>query len=785
MKKFLNLFFSIILIAGLPACDEEELGNLQSQLDEIASISTQISNIQTSISSLEKMDTELKASIEELSRKEQELGSADDARAKEIAALRETLTQMETALSKRIDDLKTYVDDELRKQSDWVTATFSTLEQYQSTCTEIANIKQSLSGQETTLKTLIADTESSIKSWVNEQLTGYYTIAQMDAKIAVLEKAVTDGDDAQAAELDKLKTALETAKTDIKTAYEQAITDAITTSEGKINEKIAADIKTATDALQSQIDEINIKITDIEARLAIIEASLEKILAQVQSIVLVPTYSDGSIEIKDYIDTEILFEVAPRSAAIALAAQSPEVFSLDAISTSAKASMFVTNFPVKSVKDNGECIALTLDATKIDIEAIDNNPLLSARLKIDDGNSSMTTNFFPLFFKENTYNISIGAETRVGIYDNHMVWNPGDNVLLSDGSTSVLRTVHDIDDNRTLASVKTHRTYAEEKYCVYPGDRVVMDGATFYVDVPEDQGTDGSAYIVSSGSSTNDYIQLSQKTALIKVTLKSDVDNLDYIKITFEGSPIVGRLKIDEQGSEVISGTQSVKVSAHGDNVFYFSVLPGSITKMDVDIYKTNGSSGRKTSSVSRTIKAGYAYNFAIDPSTLSFNAVDLGLVLSHADETEYTLYWATSNLSKDGLCPNATDFGDYYAWGETAPKESYTSDNYQASAEFMDAATVTLGGNWRMPTYTEMNELSNQCTWTWTTENEVNGYSITGPNGNSIFLPAADSKGAGNGLWYWSSSKSGSTAANALCGNGVWFAQDVWRGLPIRPVTE
>ena len=101
----------------------------------------------------------------------------------------------------------------------------------------------------------------------------------------------------------------------------------------------------------------------------------------------------------------------------------------------------------------------------------------------------------------------------------------------------------------------------------------------------------------------------------MKVTLKSDVDNLDYIKITVEGSPIVGRFKIDEQGNGVISGTQSVKVAAHGNNVFYFSVLPGSITRLDIDVYKTDGAYGRKTTSNSISFKAGNLINITVDPS--------------------------------------------------------------------------------------------------------------------------------------------------------------------------
>ena len=869
MKKLAHLFISILFIAGMSACNQQELDNLQSQIDElkstqIASISSQISSIQASISSLEKMDTELKSRIEELSKKEEELEATDEAQAKEMASLRETLSQLETSLSKRIDDLKTYVDEELKEQKDWVSATFSTLEQYQSTCSEIASIKETLTNQETALKKLfsdaessiketltnqetalkklVSDTESSIKGWVNEQLTGYYTIAEMDAKISALEKAITDGDEAQAKELEKLRADLETAKADIKAACEKAISDAITEFEGKINEKIAADIKAATDALQGQIDEINTKIVDIEKRLGIIEESLEKILARVQSIVVVPNYINSKVLFKESEDTDILFEVSPRSASVALAQQDISVFSLDAVLTQTKASMFDVHFPIKSVRDNGECLVVTIDAANMDMEAIDKAEYLnsySGRLKIDDGFNSMTTEYFTLvsdsdyttyplrslrdyfesnleegqqntiregwrikaevisnsalnnvassrlmfvqdysagiaiycnaphgctfgdvltidlsnatitrydgylevtnispdkikkighkdniepkevsiedflankyesqyvaitdvqvvnddlektwvingagtqigiecldgsefvvfsrknasygaetvpqgsgtikgvasryndviqlFFAQNTdwadlngtrfvvpvyeYYLSTGARTKASLSGSDFVWNEGDKVFLSDGSKSTVCTVPADYAGGTDATVKTKKKLEGEVLCIYPADAVTQEGSAFYVDVPEDQGTDGSKYMVCSGSSTNNNIELSPKTALMKVRLASEVEDLSLVRITFEGAPVVGRMQIDRSGASVISGTQSVEVAAHDNNDFYFTVLPGSITKMDVDVVKTDGSYGRKTSSGSLTISEGSIYNLSVNPATIS-----------------------------------------------------------------------------------------------------------------------------------------------------------------------
>ena len=150
---------------------------------------------------------------------------------------------------------------------------------------------------------------------------------------------------------------------------------------------------------------------------------------------------------------------------------------------------------------------------------------------------------------------------------------------------------------------------------------------------------------------------------------------------------------------------------------------------------------------------------------------VDLGL----------SVKWATCNVGANA----PEEYGDYFAWGETTTKSTYswstykycngsytTLTKYNNSSSYGsvdnktqlelsdDAAAVNWGGNWRMPTDAEMTELRNNCTWTWTTQNGVNGYKVTSnSNGNSIFLPAAGYRGnsdlnlAGSVGFYWSSS--------------------------------
>lgn len=114
--------------------------------------------------------------------------------------------------------------------------------------------------------------------------------------------------------------------------------------------------------------------------------------------------------------------------------------------------------------------------------------------------------------------------------------------------------------------------------------------------------------------------------------------------------------------------------------------------------------------------------------------AVDLGL----------SVYWASSNIGAS----SATDYGNYYAWGETQTKETYTAANYTYSDHPLllpldhDVAHMTLGEGWRIPTKIEWEELINNCTHEWTTINGVKGEkftsNVTGYSDKWIFLPAA-----------------------------------------------
>ena len=120
--------------------------------------------------------------------------------------------------------------------------------------------------------------------------------------------------------------------------------------------------------------------------------------------------------------------------------------------------------------------------------------------------------------------------------------------------------------------------------------------------------------------------------------------------------------------------------------------------------------------------------------SIRGYKYIDLGLPSG--------LKWAVCNVGAS----SPEDYGDYYAWGETETKSTYTSDNCSTCNLQMndisgnsqyDVARKKWGSTWRIPKKSELEEIEDECTWTWTTQGDRNGYKVTGPNGNSIFLPA------------------------------------------------
>lgn len=232
-----------------------------------------------------------------------------------------------------------------------------------------------------------------------------------------------------------------------------------------------------------------------------------------------------------------------------------------------------------------------------------------------------------------------------------------------------------------------------------------------------------------------------------------------YIRPVCHSLPIIYPHSAEMQDSTLsmtIGERRELKVSVFPENAsFKFGEWQSGDTKV-VTVNKngevTAVGKGKTTVTFSDPIGVIYQVSCSIEVSE-SHDFVDLGLPSG--------LKWATCNVGAN----SPEEYGDYFAWGETEPKDYYSYNNYKYGSGFEkftkytieeeysyngnvdnkyildpedDAAYVNWGPGWRMPTEGDLRELNEKCDWEVTTINGICGYRVTGPNKKTIFLPAA-----------------------------------------------
>lgn len=275
----------------------------------------------------------------------------------------------------------------------------------------------------------------------------------------------------------------------------------------------------------------------------------------------------------------------------------------------------------------------------------------------------------------------------------------------------------------------------------------------------------------------------------------------EYITVTCS-KPWVIQYASGSMYNAVRSGN-SVKVvisanTSSARNDFFYIRTTDDAEKLKISLSqsgKVYSSSSSRTSSSrpSSSTSSSSSSNTTKEPTIGTENGyqyVDLGL----------SVKWATCNVG--ALDPS--DYGDYYRFGETTPKNKYsgTYDGCSSYSFSVDAASVKWGGRWRMPTASQVEELTRKCTWTLITLDGVDGYNVKGKNGNSIFIPLAGyiheannhATGVGEKGFYWTSTSKtpGSTWHRLVFykSGGIHTSCNVWGNPqygsyahPIRPV--
>ena len=426
MKKLLQTLFAVaVAFVLLPGCDalQTDYSDVKARVDvlegtTIPSVEQQVTAIKGTVTQLE----EFKATLDD---RVKALESDDDANKKDIADLKATVEDLE----KQISELKTlYIDVLDDATRSWAEETFLTITKAQELSDRIKAIEDlDMGAYKTQIQSQVDAIEASLKAWVNTQLADYATISDVTSKIDQLKADAATANGELKTELEGKIATLQTEFTDAKSYFETSLKEAIEkacAANGLIDAEIAKQINDAKTTLQGKIDTLEDSIEALENRITALEQTIKDMLARIQSIKVVPTYTDG------YVDAPgaVKFDIQPLEAAKALAETegAKDFLNFQAVEVATKAESSFKNFTVKSVKMDplGEFVLVTVaipeDASWK--EAFEAGTLsLSARLCIEafkgSGNYvSKTSDYFTLYYNIPVTSITLDkTEASLGI----------------------------------------------------------------------------------------------------------------------------------------------------------------------------------------------------------------------------------------------------------------------------------------------------------------------------------------------------------------------------------
>ena len=363
-------------------------------------------------------------------------------------------------------------------------------------------------------------------------------------------------------------------------------------------------------------------------------------------------------------------------------------------------------------------------------------------------------------------------------------WNPSEDICIFYGNSGKNRFTSTNDEKVKRATFSgTINAFTGETesgdfnyfWAVYPYDAAVScDGSSVVATLPHNQ-------IAQAGTfSPNTNLTLAKSAGLslafynvcawfrfsvahegVKVVTfrgnnNEDVAGTFCVSVGNDGRPTTPVIQ-DDLGQKEIRLTLPENASFEVGQNYYFTLLPQVFSSGFTLTFETQYMSGSRSVSTSVAfIRNVYHYGNSFDENIDLVPYVDLGL----------SVKWAKRNLSQSGFVSSCEGYGDYYAWGEVEPKNSYSWSNYAWGTNYNslskynnngsygivdnktaldaedDVAHVLLGDKWRIPTKEEWEELGSYgFTWNWT--DNYNGTGVRGinitkdSNSKSIFLPA------------------------------------------------
>ena len=436
---------------------QEQITNTNKDIDELeATLDQAIADAEASDDALKaELVAQLNTAKADILAQLESTKTALEAELAQINSTIATLQAKDTELEGKITTLEEYVNTELQNTEDWAAATFATLEQYNTIVEDIATIKTQIETLNTSLTdleerlnskiatdiataveglqgelatkvteittayteaistakeeitaayteaiaTAITDLESSMKEWVNEQLTGYYTIAEIDATLNALQKSLDESNEALANDITELSEKVDAMKVELTEAYNSAIEEAINTNNGVIDGRIAESIADVNDRIDSEVTAINARISALEERVDDLEQDVEYLLSRIQSISYIPTHSDGKATLCYFQDGGYLnldFEISPKEILPSLMEVWESTVTIKAVVTETRAVEFIT-LPIKSFETNltNGVISLSITGDSL-IPCLAGNKSASIAMSISDGNNSVVSEYIPI-----------------------------------------------------------------------------------------------------------------------------------------------------------------------------------------------------------------------------------------------------------------------------------------------------------------------------------------------------------------------------------------------------
>ena len=432
------------------------------------------------------------------------------------------------------------------------------------------------------------------------------------------------------------------------------------------------------------------------------------------------------------------------------------------------------------------------------------------------------------------------SATRTAVDGSNVVWQTGDAITVFDGAgencsfeivKGVGTTLGEFDGTITVTEPKKYSAVypLEPDAGILSADDLVEDNIISADDVDESavyiggltlsgeqvatpNGFDPLAAIMTARNDNADKITSTKEDlslgefkhvcAFVKVTTTEEYDKITF---TANGGDSIAGGFVAQVGADGVSkviptdpactvslvpATGSTKIAA---GTYFIAILPGTLeegfTMSCCSIDETNC----EVTAMVRSFKSStgaFSRHSVVNMGTV--NTTDWTKVTQKYVDMGLSVKWAVCNV----CATEASEYGDYFAWGETSPKlrESYQWHSYKwrqsqsphALTKYNvsdgktildasdDAAHINWGGVWRTPTDEEIQELlSNRCTWHWTSQNNVDGYLVKNPRtGNSIFLPASGVSGGDfvglNG--YYLTSTLNSSYPGSVRAYGVYF---------------